>query len=66
MKVFLNQREVTVEDGATLQELLTSQGINTVGIAVAIDNKIVSRDKWAQTALTDGAKIVVIQATYGG
>ncbi len=57
---------MNVDEGATLQTLIESQGINTKGIAIAVNNKIISRDKWSLTTLEDGAKIMVIQATYGG
>ncbi len=65
MKVFLNRAEVETL-GTTLTELLSEQGIKAEGIAVAINNRIIVRDMWQTTSLTEGDKITVIQATYGG
>lgn len=66
MKISVNQIEINIQEGTTLQSLVEAQGMNTKGIAIAIDNKIISRTQWTQTILTEAAKVVVIQATYGG
>ena len=36
------------------------------GVAVAIDNQMIPRGSWAQTALQEGARIVIIKAACGG
>ncbi|MFI3248620.1 MAG: sulfur carrier protein ThiS [Rikenellaceae bacterium] len=66
MKVFLNQNELTIDESTTLQELITNQGIKPEGVAVAINNRIITRSEWPSTMMDEGAKVVVIQATYGG
>lgn len=66
MKVILNQSEITIDDGATLHDLILSQGIKPEGIAVAVNNRIVSRAEWGTTSIEEGAKVTIIQATYGG
>lgn len=36
------------------------------GIAVALNNQVVSRSQWAETLVTDGSHILIITATQGG
>jgi sulfur carrier protein len=45
-------------------ELLQIQ--NTNGYALAINNTVIPKTKWAETLLNEGDKILVIQATQGG
>lgn len=66
MKVILNQTELCVDNNLTLCNLLKEQNIKPEGIAVAINNKIISKSDWAETTLCESDKITVIQATYGG
>ena len=36
------------------------------GTAIAIDNKLVPKNEWNDRILTDGNKITIIRATFGG
>jgi sulfur carrier protein len=36
------------------------------GVAVALDGEVVTRSRWAQTELVDGARIEVLAAIQGG
>lgn len=36
------------------------------GVAVALDGEVVTRSRWEQTELTDGARIEVLAAIQGG
>jgi sulfur carrier protein len=36
------------------------------GVAVALDGEVVTRSRWAQTELADGARIEVVAAIQGG
>lgn len=66
MKITLNQREVELESGATLTTLLTIHDIKAEGIALAVNNRIIKRDEWQSRILSEGDKVTMIQATYGG
>ena len=46
--------------------MLASQNITPAGIAVALDNTVVPRDKYASTTLTEGQALLIIKAFYGG
>lgn len=66
MKIIFNGN---TEDfsATTLADLLESKGLaDKTGIAVALDNTVVPRTEWNQTRLEEGAKILLIGASYGG
>lgn len=66
MKIIFNGN---TEDfsASTLADLLESKGLaDKTGIAVALDNTVVPRTEWNQTRLEEGAKILLIGASYGG
>lgn len=66
MKVYINQNETEVPEGTTVKELLDLQQIAAEGTAIAIDNKLVPKSEWSNRTLTDGDKITLIRATFGG
>ncbi|MDE5643363.1 MAG: sulfur carrier protein ThiS [Muribaculaceae bacterium] len=67
MNVEINHQKTAVEtDCKTLQQLLENQQLVRQGIAVAVENRVVPRQKWSETELADGMKITVIQAVCGG
>ena len=68
MKVQLNGRPVDVREGATLAELVAETGAtpDARGVAVALDGEVVSRDAWAQTAVSEGQQVEVLEAMQGG
>ena len=50
----------------TLSQLILELEIATTGIAVAVNRKIIPRQLWEQTLLSEGDSIVIIKAVYGG
>ena len=66
MKVYINQKEIEVQDNISVKELLDMQQIAIEGTAIAIDNKLVPKNEWNDRILTDGNKITIIRATFGG
>ena len=50
----------------TLSQLISELEIATTGIAVAVNRKIIPRQLWEQTLLSEGDSIVIIKAVYGG
>ena len=49
-----------------LSQLISELEIATTGIAVAVNRKIIPRQLWEQTLLSEGDSIVIIKAVYGG
>lgn len=67
MKVSINKQDYELADGTILLAALKQvPNIPEKGIAVAVNNQVVSLSKWQETTLTDGDKITVIKAFYGG
>ena len=66
MKIYINQKEIEVLDSISVKELLDMQQISIEGTAIAIDNKLVPKNEWNDRILTEGNKITIIRATFGG
>ena len=66
MKIYINQKEIEVQDSISVKELLDMQQIAIEGTAIAIDIKLVPKNEWNDRILTDGNKITIIRATFGG
>lgn len=65
-KIVLNREEIPVNDEWTLAALLEEKKMNGSGVAAAVNNRVVPRDKWGETLLEENAKVTVIRATCGG
>ena len=67
MNVFINRKEYTLPEGATVFDALQAvQNITLKGIAVALNNDVVASTDWESTTLNDSDKITIIRAFYGG
>ena len=66
MKIYINQKEIEVQDNISVKELLDMQQIAIEGTAIAIDNKLVPKNEWNDRILTDGNKITIIRGPFGG
>jgi sulfur carrier protein len=65
MNVQINNQDRQTE-ARNLQDLAIELQLPQKGVAVAIDNQMIPRGSWAQTALQEGARIVIIKAACGG
>lgn len=61
----MNSKEVETQ-ATVLSDLATELQFPEKGVAVGVNNVVVPRAKWAEKALSDGDKIVMIKATCGG
>ncbi|HCQ29496.1 MAG TPA: thiamine biosynthesis protein ThiS [Flavobacteriales bacterium] len=67
MTVCLNDKEISLpKEALTVFDLLKSQNISENGIAVAINQQVVSKSKWTTTQIKNNDKIIIITATQGG
>lgn len=66
MNILLNNKEVALSQEATLQQLIEQTNLPTQNIAIAVNNRLILRDKWASTILCEGDNVVAIAAAYGG
>ncbi len=66
MQIFMNDAAVACAEGRTVAELLAQEGIAPVNVAVAVEDTVVPKAQWDKTALTEGARVIVIKAVQGG
>ena len=65
MKVRINHKEV--ETSATnILQLHQELSLPSAGVAIAIDNNMLPGAEWENTAITQGADIIIIKAVCGG
>jgi sulfur carrier protein len=67
MTILINNEQKTVPNGVTLNEVvLTILQLNPAGMAIAINDTIVSKHLWKQTLLQENDRMLVIKACSGG
>lgn len=67
MKILLNDKPLVVDDGASLQTLLSVRGFaSKAGLAVAVNQSVVPAGEWDSCEIVEGDSILLIQATQGG
>lgn len=50
----------------TVLDLLNSKGISHTGTAVSVNDKLVRHSEWDSTKLSEGDRVVIISAAFGG
>jgi sulfur carrier protein len=67
MEVHVNHQLQETEEGTTLSELLHTLGFEgSGGLAIAINDQVVSKAAWDSYALNPHDHITIIRATQGG
>ncbi|WP_024768259.1 sulfur carrier protein ThiS [Aquimarina macrocephali] len=66
MTVNVNNQSQLILKNSSIKKLLEQLDIVPNGIAIAINNKVVSKEKWEQTMIENDDDIVIIKATQGG
>ena len=66
MKIKLNGEDLELQDGAVLSAICAKHGIDSKGVAFAIDSEVIPRDEWASTKLAEGTDVMMIRAVCGG
>ncbi|RKU13529.1 thiamine biosynthesis protein ThiS [Candidatus Poribacteria bacterium] len=68
MKIKVNGETKEVSPGLTLRQLLLDLEIDPSrpGIAVAIDQEVIPRTQWEETAIQPESEIEIIRAAQGG
>lgn len=66
MTIYVNEKPHEAVEGTSLASFVESLGIKPQGIAIAIAYEVIPREKWADTPLTDGVELMLIQAVSGG
>ena len=66
MTVIVNGNERTIEEGATLLELLKKLDLEGKVMAAAVNMEIVKQDQWDIHKLVDGDKLELLDFVGGG
>ncbi|MFI3292390.1 MAG: sulfur carrier protein ThiS [Rikenellaceae bacterium] len=65
MNIILNHKDQTILSN-TIEGLIDELSIETKGVAIALNNKVIPRNKWSLTKLNNGDKVVIVSAVFGG
>jgi len=67
VEVFINNQSVSISGASTLFKILAQHNfLEKKGIAVAVNNSVVTKAQWDGYAIAMGDKITIIRATQGG
>lgn len=67
MKITINDELRSVSAASTLQDLVqVLQLSGKTGIAIAVNEAVVTRSAWSHCALKETDRVTIIQATQGG
>lgn len=68
MIVTINGERRQVAASATVASVIESMDVTpgARGVAVALDGEVVTRSRWSDTELADGARIEIVAAIGGG
>jgi len=68
MELKVNGKPLEIDRDASLLALLEKfeLGVDSTGVAVAINDAVVPRARWSQTTLGEGDTVEIIHAVQGG
>ena len=67
MTITINDESQRLSDGSTLLDLIQKlQLTEKTGIAVAVNEAVVTRSAWPDWSLNETDRVTIIQATQGG
>ena len=66
MKIYINGEEKTISENSTITSLVEEFSLNVAKVAVERNLAIVPRPLYAETILSDGDRIEIVQFIGGG
>ncbi|MFI6319306.1 sulfur carrier protein ThiS [Nonomuraea sp. NPDC050556] len=66
MNVMINGAAHELPDGTTVAQAVRALTTATTGVAVAVNDEVVTRGTWESTALADSDRVEVLTAVQGG
>jgi sulfur carrier protein len=67
MTILVNDESHSLRESASVQDLIeTLDLVGKPGIAVAVNDDVVTRSVWADRHLNETDRVTIIQATQGG
>ncbi len=66
MRIELNGQGMEIADSATIAMLIKELRLPDRGVAVAVNQKMIPQTEWADQALIENDKVLIIRAACGG
>jgi len=66
MKIRVNGKEITVDDGTTILSFLNLKGINPSAVVVEYNYEIPQRDMWGEIFLKENDNLEIVKFIGGG
>jgi len=66
MTINVNNQSQSISEDSSIEKLLAELQISKNGIAVAVNNEVISKENWRQLTLKEKDEVTIIQATQGG
>ncbi|MEP2279484.1 sulfur carrier protein ThiS [Maribacter sp.] len=66
INIKVNNTTHLLKPNTTLNEMIDELGISVKGIAVAVNENIISKTEWNAKTLNENDEVLVIKATQGG
>ena len=66
MTVIVNNKETDLTQGNTIADLAKQLELPEKGVAIALHNRMIPREKWADQTLQPNDSLVIIKAACGG
>ncbi|NEA36837.1 sulfur carrier protein ThiS [Streptomyces sp. SID13031] len=66
MNVLVNGSTEQIEAGTTVSEVVARWAKSPTGVAVAVNEAVVTRTEWPGTTLADGDRVEIVTAVQGG
>jgi sulfur carrier protein len=66
MNVFINGEARVLQQGTTVADVVARAAPSTRGVAVAVNQEVVTRSTWHQRVLDAGDRVEILGASQGG
>ena len=66
MKTLVNGKETELSENATIATLTAQLQTPEKGVAIAVNNQMISRQEWSSYRLNENDTIVIVKAACGG
>ncbi len=66
MNVVVNGTPDELPDGSTVAQIVAARSKTDQGVAVAVNDQVVTRSSWSDVTLADGDRVEILTAVQGG
>lgn len=66
MNITVNNNTQVLTDASSIETMVTQLEIESKGIAIAVNQTVISKSEWSKTQLKENDNVTIIKATQGG